>query len=59
MPTDRRTELKGQLDELVTQYGDAESMPTWPIDQTIRRRLTAGNLLLAIPLIGQIVKLAQ
>jgi len=33
-------------------------MPTWPIDRSVRRRLTLANAALIVPLISQIAALA-
>jgi hypothetical protein len=57
-PEERR-QLTDQLEQRAARYRDAETMPTWPLDQTLRRRLTFGNLVLLVPLVGQVVKLAQ
>ena len=56
---DERKQLTEQLEHLAASFREAESMPTWPLDQSLRRRLTLSNLLLVVPLVGQVVKLAQ
>ena len=33
-------------------------MPTWPLDRTILRQITIGNLVLLVPLIAKIVATA-
>jgi len=37
------------------QYQELESIPTWPVDSSIRRRFTLRNLGLLIPFVGYIV----
>jgi hypothetical protein len=54
LPTDERTTLREQLDELTRRYSDAEAMPTWPIDRGLRRRVTLGNMALVVPLVAQV-----
>lgn len=54
LPTEERTMLREQLDELTRRYSDAEAMPTWPIDRALRRRVTLGNLALVVPLVAQV-----
>lgn len=57
IPDARRTQLQGQLQALREQYQEAETMPTWPIDRTLRRRVTIANVALVVPLVGQVVEL--
>ena len=59
LPSERRSELRGRLDQLIGDYREADAMPTWPLDQKLRRRVTVGNLVLVVPLIGQAAKLAN
>ena len=46
---------KQQLDDLAASYQELESMPTWPVDSSIRRRFTLRNLGLLVPFLGYIV----
>jgi hypothetical protein len=46
---------KRELAELVEQYQVLENTPTWPIDQSIRRRFTLSNLALLLPFVGYLV----
>jgi hypothetical protein len=57
LPNERRTELRDQLEQLVTSYRDVETMPTWPVDRSVRRRLTLGNIVLIVPLVSQLAAL--
>src|SRR5215472_17543132 len=41
---EERDTVKRQLAELVERYQILEKTPTWPIDQSIRRRITLQNL---------------
>jgi hypothetical protein len=58
LPNTRRTEVRDQLHQLVASYRDVETMPTWPVDRGVRRRLTLGNLVLIVPLVSQLAALA-
>jgi hypothetical protein len=61
-----RTSLDGQagaepeaarqrMAELVERYQELESVPTWPVDSSIRRRFTWRNAGLLVPFAGYIV----
>jgi hypothetical protein len=54
-PSEDRDADKRQLTELVEQYKILENTPTWPIDQSIRRRFTLRNLGLLLPFVGYLV----
>ena len=49
---EERDTVKRQLAELVERYQILEKTPTWPIDQSIRRRITLQNLGLLVPFVG-------
>jgi hypothetical protein len=53
---EERDAVKRQLAELVERYQTLEKTPTWPIDRSIRRRITLQNLGLLLPLAGYLVK---
>lgn len=44
--------VKRQLAELVERYQTLEKTPTWPMDRSIRRRITLQNLALLLPFAG-------
>jgi hypothetical protein len=48
---EERDGVKRQLAELVERYQTLENTPTWPIDQSIRRRITLQNLSLLLPFV--------
>jgi len=52
---EERDAVKRQLAELVERYQILEKTPTWPIDQSIRRRITLQNLALLVPFAGLLV----
>lgn len=43
----------GAEDAAAKRYEAIESMPTWPIDQRLRRRFGVQNLLLLVPVVAQ------
>jgi hypothetical protein len=47
-----RDAVKRQLTELVERYQTLDKMPTWPVDRSIRRRITLQNLGLLLPFAG-------
>ena len=49
---EERDALKRQLAELVERYQTLEKTPTWPMDRSIRRRITLQNLGLLLPFVG-------
>jgi hypothetical protein len=57
LDNERRAAVRDQLEQLTASYQAREEMPTWPVDPTVRRRLTLGNLALIIPLLSQIAAL--
>jgi hypothetical protein len=54
-----RAERREQLEDLTASYSRIERMPTWPVDPSVRRRITLGNLALILPLITQIAALSR
>jgi hypothetical protein len=50
-----RDAVKRQLTELVERYQTLEKTPTWPMDRSIRRRITLQNLGLLLPFAGYLV----
>jgi hypothetical protein len=53
-----RAVLEARLERMTARYAELEAMPTWPIDPTLRRRLTLGNLGLVFGLVIQAVSIA-
>jgi len=49
---EERDAVKRQLAELVERYQTLEKTPTWPMDQSIRRRITLQNLGLLLPFVA-------
>lgn len=45
-----------RLEQMKKQFWDIENMSTWPVDLPTRRRFKLNNLLLFVPLIGDLVK---
>ena len=58
LSADDRSNAQDRLDRLTTRYGAIETMPTWPIDRALRRRVTLGNAGLILGLVAQVVALA-
>lgn len=54
---DRRKSAQDRLDRLTARYEAVETMPTWPIDRGLRRRVTLGNAALLLGLLGQVTAL--
>jgi hypothetical protein len=52
---EERDAVKRQLTELVDRYQTLEKTPTWPVDRSIRRRITLQNLGLLLPFAGYLV----
>jgi hypothetical protein len=50
-----RDAVNRQLTELVERYHTLEKTPTWPLDRSIRRRITLQNLGLLLPFAGYLV----
>ena len=48
-----RSVLKDRLAYMTQHYWNIETMPSWPLDTTTRRRFTLNNVLLFVPLISQ------
>lgn len=55
---DRRAAVRDWLEQLTSSYLEIETMPTWPVDGTLRRRVTLGNMVLIVPLVTQLAALA-
>ena len=49
---EERDAVKRQLAELVERYQTLEKTPAWPMDQSIRRRITLQNLGLLLPFVA-------
>lgn len=47
--------LNDQIDVLSKQYVELEHVPTWPVDQSTRRRFTVSNLLMFLPVVVQMI----
>ena len=58
LDTETRSQLHGLINDLTARYHDIDAMPTWPLDRTILRQITIGNLVLVVPLVGKIVATA-
>jgi hypothetical protein len=52
-----REGLQDRLARLTKKYWDIESMPTWPVDTTVRRRFTLNSVALAIPFVTSVTGL--
>jgi hypothetical protein len=48
--------LSEQIESKTQRYWAIENMPTWPVDIKTKRRFKLNNLLLFIPLLGDIAK---
>lgn len=51
------SELQERLELLSSRYAEIETMPTWPVDKSTRRRVEYRNLVLAIPIVGKALSL--
>ena len=58
-PEDPTARTSGVDDAAVKRYEAIEAMPTWPIDQRLRRRFGVQNLLLLVPVVAQAVGASQ
>src|SRR5439155_21622311 len=58
LDNDKRAAARDRLVQLTSSYEEIETMPTWPLDRTVRRRLTLANAAVIVPLISQIAALA-
>ena len=58
LDNDERAAARDRLAQLTSSYEEIETMPTWPLDQAVRRRLTLANAAVIVPLISQIAALA-
>lgn len=55
--TDGSSKVKAdQIEELTKSYWVIENMPTWPVDIKTRRRFELHNILLFVPVVGDIAK---
>jgi hypothetical protein len=52
-----RANAQDRLDYLTARYEATETMPTWPIDRALRRRVTLGNAGLIVGLVAQVTAL--
>lgn len=46
----------GRIKDKIQYYWAIENMPTWPVDMKTSRRFRLNNVLLFIPLLGDIAK---
>jgi hypothetical protein len=51
--------VKRQFADLVERSQTLEKVPTWPMDQSIRRRITLQNIVLLLPLAGSLLALLK
>jgi hypothetical protein len=51
--------VKRQLADLAERSQTLEKVPTWPMDQSIRRRITLQNIVLVLPLAGSLLALLK
>jgi hypothetical protein len=58
LDNDERANTRDRLAQLTSSYQEIETMPTWPLDRALRRRITLTNAALIIPLDSQIAALA-
>jgi hypothetical protein len=56
---EERDAVKRQLAEAVERFQTLEKAPTWPMDQSIRRRITLQNIVLLLPLAGSLLALLK
>jgi hypothetical protein len=59
LTVDARSAAQDRLESLTARYQAIESMPTWPMDHSLRRRVTLGNAALIVGLFAQLVALAN
>jgi hypothetical protein len=59
LTADARKAAQDRLESLTMRYQAIESMPTWPLDSTLKRRVTLGNAALIVGLIVQLIGLAN
>jgi hypothetical protein len=58
--TSRVRVLEDELAGLSSHFESIEDLPTWPFDQSLRRRLTFGNVTLVVPiLVGNLNKVRE
>ena len=48
-----RSALREQVEDQTRVYEEYQAMPTWPVDRKLLRRLTIGNLALAVSLVTE------
>jgi hypothetical protein len=51
---DRCSALRDRVDQLKISYREIDRMPTWPVDRSMRRHITLGNIAVLVPLVIQI-----
>jgi hypothetical protein len=56
---DRRSALRDRVDQLTISYREIERMPTWPLDRSMRRHITLGNIAVLVPLVIQVLTAAM
>jgi len=57
LSVDDRSVAHDRLDHLTARYEAIETMPTWPVDRALRRRVTLGNAGLILGLVAQVAAL--
>jgi len=58
MTTKEPHPLKTELASSAQRWREAEGMPTWPFDSSLKRRLLGLGALIATPLVTQVVSAA-
>ena len=53
---DTKDTLSDQIEDKTQHYWAIENMPIWPVDIKIKRRFKLNNLLLFVPLLGDLAK---
>ncbi len=56
---EKRRQLQEHIDVLKKRYSAIEKMPTWPMDDPLRRRFAIRNFGLFTPLIGEALNLTE
>ena len=58
LSADERAAAQDRLERLKARYDAIETMPTWPVDRALRRRVTLGHAGLVVGLVGQVAAVA-
>ena len=58
LSADERAAAQDRLERLKARYDAIETMPTWPVDRALRRRVTLGHAGLLVGLVGQVAAVA-